>query len=301
MNYTAIQDTPIIVDLLVASNDTGWSVVDSVAYHDSCNSGYINLNGYPLVSGQSYQVSYSVLTITGSGSVRLYAGNTAGIARTAVGNYVETIIASGVQLSFFSDATCSVKAFNIESATTDTSNFQKNTIIYSPALNKWTSYYTMAPDYGFNMFIRTLLFQYGIMYSQLNGSDSRNNLFGTNYDSLIKFVENKNTTVVNHYQGLSIQSNQLLITTDDGIQTSLGQLSTLIDTDFEQEALIDSGIRLDIYDRYGVYMASFVADSDGDQLKGNYLIMQLQSTDSQNPMKLYTVDVKSSTQRIAAR
>jgi len=300
MSYTAVQDTPIVVDLLVACNNTGWSIDGEVASHDSCNSGYINLLGYPLITGQIYQISYSVLSIA-SGTVQLYAGATAGTPRTTVGNYIETIVAGGSQLSFFSNGTCTIKAFNIQIATTDTSNYQKHTIIYSPAINKWTSFYTMAPDYGFNMFIRTLICQYGILYSQLNGSDARNTLFGANYDSLIQFVENKNTAIVNHYQSLSIQANQLMITTDDGIQTSLGQLSTLIDTDFEQDTFVDGALRVDVYDRYGVYMTSFVGDDDGDELKGNYLIIQLQSTDSQSPMQLYTVDIKSSTQRIGAR
>lgn len=298
--YTAIQDTPIVVDLLTACNDTGWSIAGDVAYHDSCNSGAIAINDYPLISGQEYQVSYSVLSITG-GMVQLIAGTTTGISRTTAGNYVETIIANGPQLSFFSDATCSIVAFNIQQVNTDTSNLQQHTIVYSPAVNKWTSFYTMAPDWGFNIFIRTLIMQYGVLYSQLNGSESRNTFFGNTYDSLLQFVENKNTTVVNHYQGLSIQSNQLIITSDDGIQTSLGQLSALIDTDFEQDVLIGDGIRVDVYDRYGVYMASFVNDDDDNQLKGNYMIIQLQSTDSQNPMKIYTVDIKSSTQRIGAR
>lgn len=298
--YTAIQDTPIVVDLLVACNDTGWSITGDVAMHDSCNQGYINLEAYDLVAGQTYQVSYSVLSISG-GIVQLFAGTTAGVQRSVAGNYVETITANGPQLSFFSNATCAIKAFNIKNTATDTSNFQQHTIIYSPAISKWTSFYTMAPDWGFNMFIRTLIMQYGVLYSQLNGSDARNTFFGTTYDTLLQFVENKNTTVVNHYQGLSIQSNQLLITTDNGVQTSLGQLTALIDTDFEQDAFVDGSLRLDVYDRYGVYMASFVNDEDDNQLMGNYLIIQLQSTDSQKPMQLYSVDIKSSTQRIGAR
>ncbi len=302
MSFTATQDTPILVDLTAVAQTTGWSIVGDSAVHQSCNSGNIELVGYTIQEGKTYSVSYRVISISG-GSVRMFMGTTGGVSRTTAGDYSETILATGTDpiLYFYSDANCEIKAFNIQEVGTDVSPTQKYTVVYSPVINKWTSFYTMAPDFGFSMFIRTLVFQYGVMYSQQNGSVNRNNLFGTVYDSLFQFVENKNTAMVQTYQALSIQANQLIITTNDGIESSLGQLSTLIDTDFIQQSLSDGNINVDIYDRYGVYMASFVGDQFGDELKGNYLIVQLQSTDSENPMQIFTVDIKTAVQKIGAR
>jgi hypothetical protein len=302
MSYTAVENTPIIVNLPQVAINTGWTIVGDTAVHESCNSGEIQLTGYTPISGHTYELSYKVKSISG-GNVQLRIGTTSGAVRTTTGNYTETLLASGTNpiISFYSNANCEIQAFNIRDTAIDVNPFQKHTIVYSPVINKWTSYYTMAPDIGFSMYIRTLVCQYGVWYSQLNGSANRNTLFGTNYDSIFKFVENKNTTVVNSYQSLSIQSNQLMITTDDGVETSLGQLSALIDTDFEQQILTDGNLQVDIYDRYGVYMASFVNDSNDEDLKGSYLIVQLQSTDSQNPMQVYTVEIESAIQKIGAR
>lgn len=302
MTYTGIENTPIVVDLLKVVNDTGWSVSGDIATHVACNNGSIQLEGYTIVSGHEYTISYEIISIS-AGGLQLHVGDTLGAVRTTPGTYIETITATGTDpvLLFNANANCQVRAFNIKDSFTDVSNLQQNTIAYSPVINKWTSFYTMAPDYGFSMYIRTLVFQYGVLYSQQNGSTSRNAFFGKSYDSLFKFIENKNTTVIQTYEALSIQSNQLMITSNDGVQTSLGQLSTLIDTDFEQQVLTDGGLRVDIYDRYGVYMASFVNDDNGDELKGNYLIVQLQSTDSTNPLQLFALEVKSSVQHIGAR
>lgn len=303
MSFTAVEDTPIEVDLVALARSTGWSVANDIATHESCNNGSIKLTGYTIVEGKTYSISYKVLSISG-GYVQLFMGDNGGAQRTTAASYTETLLATGDNpiLSFYSNANCELQAFNIQEVVEDVGNTQQHTVVYSPVIRKWTSFYTMAPDFGLSMFIRTLVFKYGILYSQQNGSDDRNNLFGTLYDSLFQFVENKNTAIVQTYESLSIQGNQLLITTNDGVETSLGQLSTLIDSDFIQQSLTDGDIQVDIYDRYGVYMASFVGDNNsGDELKGNYLIVQLQSTDSGNPMQFYTVNVRSSIQRVGAR
>lgn len=302
MSYTALQNVPIEVNLVEQANYTGWTIDGDEAVHESCQSGSIQLTGFTITAGQTYEISYGVVSISG-GFVQMHLGNTTGASRTTAGNYTETLTATGTSpiLYFYSDANCRIKAFNIRNTVEDTSPTQRYTMVYSPVLNKWTSYYTMSPDYGFSMFIRTVLFTNGIAYTQLNGSLDRNNLFGTVYDSIVRFVENQNTAIVKSYLATSIQANQLLVTGDDGIETSLGQLSALVDTDFLQQSLSSGGLQVDLYDRYGVYMASFVNDGDGDTLKGNYMIMQLQSTDSENPMRLYTVNIKAAVQRVGGR
>lgn len=307
MSFTAIENTPIIVDLLAQTKDTGWTIDGDVATHVACNAGNIQLTGYNIIAGDTYQISYRIINISG-GSLQMFAGDTAGISRTTAGDYVETILASGSApiLYFHSNANCQLKAFNLRNTVEDVSNTQKNTIVYSPVNNKWTMFLTMSPEYGFSMDIRTLIFQYGILYSQENGSTDRNTFFGVEYKSLFTFVENKNPAIVKSFQCLAIQGNQLMITTDNGIQTSLGQLSTLIDTDFIEQDLVDGNITVNIYDRYGVYMASFLNDENddvvnGNDLKGNYIIVQLQSLNTGVPLQIFSVDVKSSVMHIGNR
>lgn len=302
MAYSAIENTSITVDLINQAKTTGWSIDGVIASHSACNSGFIVLKTYELKVGHTYNISFGIPSIT-SGIVQLYAGNSAGVARNSVGSYVETITPTGINplIKFYSDGNCQVQAFNIQEIVVNHSAEQQDTIVYSPVINKWTSFYTFSPDIGFSMFTRSFVFNQGIMYSQANGSLSRNNLFGVQYDSLFKVLENKTTGVIKTYQSLAIQGNQLIVTTDNGIETSLGQLSALIDDDFEQQLLTDGSLTVNVYDRYGVYMASFFNDEYNDELKGNYIIIQLKSTDSANPMQIFSVDIKSAVQHIGNR
>jgi hypothetical protein len=83
MSYTALENTPIVVNLPTAAKDTGWSIDGNIATHESCNAGYILLLGNPLIAGHTYEVSYSILSLSG-GHVQLYAGSQGGIVRTAM-------------------------------------------------------------------------------------------------------------------------------------------------------------------------------------------------------------------------
>lgn len=291
MSYTALENSPIIVNLLVAANDTGWSVDGTVANHDSCNSGYIKLSTLSLISGDTYQVSYSVLSITG-GYVQLFAGTTGGIQRTTAGNYVETITTNGTELSFFSNANCSVKAFNIRNTITDTSNSQKHTAAYSSTINKWTSFYTFAPDYGISLFTNTFTMNQGILYIHQHNSPNRCNFYGVQYVPTIDFATSQQPTIAKTFISVNYQANQLLIA-PSGIATSTQQLSDLNAQDFVQASYNDGSQAFSVE---WLYQASFLRDMNvdlinGPQLKGNWMDIQLQATSPSTPMDLFTVEV----------
>jgi hypothetical protein len=309
MSYTAIENTPIVVDLVQATKDTGWSISGDVAIHTSCNTGNIQLRGFAIEAGHTYQISYQVISIS-SGFVQMHAGTATGVSRTTAGSYLETITATGANpiLYFTSNANCQIKAFNIRDTFVDTSNTQQNTIAYSPVISKWTSFYTMAPDYGFSMFIRTLVFQYGILYSQQNGSTNRNYLLGTQYQSLFKLIEAKEPAMIKSYNSLVLQANELLVTTAAGITTSLGQVSELSDLDFLKSTLTNGATSVRVYAQEGVYSASMLNDINsygglinGTPLKGNFIIIELTTIDGSVPMALYTVAVNTSISKIGAR
>lgn len=309
MSFTALQDTPILVDLTDVAESTGWSIAGEIATHEQCNAGSIQLTGYNVIAGRQYQVSYRVVNITG-GYVQLFIGSTQGVQRTTPGDYIETLTCVGINpiLRFYSNASCSLQAFNIRDTIVDTSNEQQHTVVYSPIIRKWPSFYTMAPDYGFSMYIRTLVFRNGILYSQQNGGDDRNNLFGTQYNSLLRFVENEAPATIKQYQSLSIQSNQLTVTTTDGITTSLGQVSELGPMDFLKDILDDSVVQVSVYSKEGVYSACFLKDKNedlinGSPLKGNYATIELTTMDnkSDKPLKLFTVVIVTNQSKIGAR
>lgn len=294
--FTAIENNPIIVDLLAQAKTSGWSVDGVIATHDSCNAGNIPLFNYPVIGGNSYQISYIVLSISG-GSVQPQTPGSNGISRTTTGLYVETVTPTGNGfLSFYSNANCTVTGFNISNIT----NSQGVTIVYSPINKKWSDFRTFYPDFGWSLYTRTIYAYQGGLHMSDNGdtSGSTNNFFGTQYQSSIKFVEANNPGVIKDFEALNYQANTLLVSTIDGIQSSLGQVSTLIDTDFIKQNLQDGNLSVTIYDKDGVYSASFLSDENedivnGSQLRGNYLIVELITNDGSTPMTLYSLAVRS--------
>lgn len=305
MGFTAIENTPIVINLLAQANYTGWSVDGDIATHSSCQQGSIKLTTYPLTADAAYEISYAVLSITG-GYVQLFAGTTGGIQRTTPGIYVEEITANGPQLSFFSNAKCTLQAFNIRNTVEDISNTQKNTLVYSFNNKKWGEYRTIAPDYGFSLYIDMLTIYHGNLYLHENGSTDRNNFYGVQYETIFEFVENKTPALLKNYNGIALQSNELMITTESGITTSFGQVSELAEQDFIKGTLKDTLSVTSIESQYGIYSASFLKDKNidlinGDPLSGNYIKITLQTVNGNAVLQLFSVEATASQKHIAVR
>lgn len=301
--YQALENNPIVVNLLTQANDTGWTLPgDGTAVHATCNSGYINLLNYPVIAGHLYEVTWTILSIS-SGYVCAFAGGTEGVHYTTAEIIVETIKAtSGGIIRLFSDANCVVQLFNVKDVTID----DPVTIVYAAMNKKWSDFRQLYADFGFSLYEFCIVAKDGAIYSQQNGSANRNNFFGTQYQSSIKFVDARNAAVVNGFESLNYQCNMLLISTQDGIVTSLGQVSTLIDTDFIKEKLAANGLQVTKYDKDGVYSASFLPDSNedavnGSGLRGNYIIIELITEDGSTAMQLFSVGVKTAKIPVGAR
>jgi len=73
------------------------------------------------------------------------------------------------------------------------------------------------------------------------------------------FVDNQYPTIPKTFLSLSMQVNELMITTVDGITTSLGQLSELSEIDFLKDHLNDGVSAVNIFDKEGVYFIRFLA------------------------------------------
>lgn len=308
MSFTTLENTPIDINLVLQAPTTGWSFSGNVATHESCNAGSIYLNGFTIEVGKTYQFTYKVTSISG-GYVQPFMGTTAGTQRTATGFFVETLICAGTspRFSFYSNANCVIEIFDIRSTEVITEKKQKNNIVYSERLNKWTSFYTYNPDCGFGLFIDLYTYKNGNLYLHQNNSSNRNNFYGNSYDTIVKLPFNQQVSFVSTFESMSIQSNMLMVTTTDGVQTSLGQISDLIASDFTKSTLVDGATTVTINSVEGVYSASFLRDKNsidglinGDVLKGNYLLVELQTTEA-TKLRLFSVAVHSEKSFIGVR
>lgn len=305
---TAIEDQPIIISLTDLAPTTGWSVRGDIAFHESCNSGNIYILNYPLVTGQTYTYSWQVITCT-SGFVQANLGTAQGAAKTAPTAVItETVTATGTnpQFFFFSNGNCSIENFTITQVGFTTSLTQQNTISYSEKTHKWVSFYTYIPDNAFSLFINTYSFFNGDLYIHESGSLSRNNFYGVDYQSILQFVDNVQPLVPKSYLSLSIQCNELMVTGDNGITTSLGQVSELAAQDFIKDYLTDGTSSYNVNTIEGIYSAGLLRDKNtgtienGDQLKGNYIIITLISTNN-SALLLYTINIVARHSPIGSR
>jgi hypothetical protein len=312
MSFTTLENTPIDIDLVAQSVTTGWSFTGGVAVHEACNAGSIYLNGFSIVAGKTYSITYEITSITGSvGTLytQVFMGTTAGTQRTAAGFYSETLLCAGStpRLRFYSTADCVVSIFDIQEVLSDTSEKQKNTIAYSEQYNKWTSYYTYNPDCGFGLFINLYTFKNGNMYLHESNSSSRNEFYGVQYQTIVNMPFNQNVAFVSTFESMSVQSNMLMITTSEGVETSLGQISDLIAEDFTKSTMTNGATTVTINQVEGIYSASFMRDInsvggivDGDVLKGNWLLVELKTT-AATKLKLFSVGVHSEKSAIGVR
>lgn len=304
-SFRALQGTPIQIDLTKFANTTGWAVDGTNATHIACNAGKMYLLNYPTIPGQPYLISYQVSSISG-GYVQPFIGTVGGVQRTTPGYYSETIIGDGTSLYFYSNANVTVTGFNIKNTNNTVNGKAQNTVVFSEKTKKWVSFYTFVPEIGMSMFTSVFTSNNGSIYQHQSGSANRNNLYGTQYNSFIKFVANNSPATIKRFQSINYQSNQLMVTSPGGIQTSLGQVSELISDDFLLDTLNDGVNAIAVYDREGVYSACFMRDMNDDiingtPLNGNYAVIELQTTNPSTTLKLFTVEVQTSTVKIGSR
>lgn len=306
MGYTTLQNTPIEIDLVEQGKSTGWEVNGTHATHEVCNAGYMYLENYPLVSGKTYSFTYRVGSISG-GLLRAYTGSTAGSAVTTTGFKTETLVASGsdLRLAFYSTADLEMEIFNIKEVSVDTSPKKRNAISWSERNNKWTDYRAFNPDCAYSLFDNLYCFKQGNSYVNNPQSGLRNEFFGVDYDTIVNVPFNSQPEQTKTFQGISLQNNLLMITTEDGITTSLGQISELIELDFLKDTLDDGVDTVNIYSKEGVYSCSFMKDKNDDivngaDLKGNYITVEL-ITAEPGILRLSTVAVHSEPSRIGVR
>jgi hypothetical protein len=302
--FTAIENNPIIVNLVAQANYTGWAINnDGTASHVSCQSGNITLLNYTVIPDHIYQITFTILSIS-SGYISAFVGGVEGIRHTVSDIIIETIIAGDSEsIKLFSNGACQVQLFNVVDITTDT---DPTTIVFASKNRKWSDTRTQYPSIGISIFERSIIVISGNVYVQQVGSGSRNNFQGVAFQSSIKFVDAKNPAQVHDYESLNYQANMLLVTTINGVLTSLGQITTLLDTDFIKQKLVSNGQTVTLYQKDNVYSASFLGDANedgvnGTGMRGNYIICELITVDGSTPLNLFSVDIKQSKVSLGAR
>jgi hypothetical protein len=302
MIFSALENSPISVNLLQQANDQGWSLPDGINAVHSCNAGNLILTAYPVFGGDQYSISYIINSISG-GSLQAQSPGSNGAAQTTTGLKVETLSpTSNGFISFYSNATCSITAFNI----VPISNTAGSTIVYSPINKKWSDRRLIYPDFAWSIYTNTIFGFNGALYSADNGGNSRNLFFGVQYQSFITVIGNSQPTEVKKFKSISIQCNELLITSPEGITTSLGQVSELIQQDFLKSTLTDLSGSVSIYTKEGVYSAQLLRDMNtnlltGDTLRGNWIMIQFTTVDGSVPVNLYTVGINDKLSKIGVR
>lgn len=310
MSFTILQDTPTIIPLADYAKTTGWKLEDDVAKHEACNDGAINVKGSTLspVTGQSYTVAYEVSNLSG-GTIRLRVGSTQGVLRTANGQYVETLVAGGVNplVSFFATGALWLRTIDVKSAVPNVATKKRNTIVFSEQTSKWTTFFSFTSDYGLSLFKELFTFKAGKLYRHDPSITGRNNIYGVQYKTMFKFVANGGDGIPKSYMGLSYEGNQLMITTPNGIETSIGQISELIDEDFLKATLDDGMVQIDIYSVEGIYSSSFLRDTsnggdinNGDVLKGSFIVVELIQVNNET-LRLSNIKIHSESSPIGSR
>jgi len=301
MPQDILENTEVETDLTQWGRTTGWSLEGNIASHELCNDGSIVLNDFPLIVGETYSITFNVISITG-GHIRVYAGNTASSNFIISPGFKEELIqASGTnpEIRIFSNAECKIEVFGIKGTTVDVSLKKQNALAFNDRddINKWTDFRTFNPDCAFSMFTNLYSYKGGSLHVHNPESGVRNNFYGTQFKSIVKIVANAQPAETKTFESIHYKSNTLLITWEDGITTSLGQVSDLVEEDFLQYTL-ESGVdRVDIYDKEGNYQAGFLRDknedlNNGSVLKGNYATIELVTTENVI-LKLFMVDVNS--------
>lgn len=310
MSFTILQDTPTTIPLAEYAKGTGWTIEDGVAKHEACNDGSIAVKGSIVspVSNQSYTVAYEVSNLT-SGSIRLRIGSTQGVLRTANGQYVETLVAGGInpKVSFFATGAMWLRTIDIKSAVLNEATKKRNTIVFSENTGKWTTFLSFTSDYGLSLFKDLFTFKAGKMYRHDPTLPTRNNIYGIQYKTIFNFVGNAGIGQPKTFLALSYEANELMVTTAEGITTSINQISELIDIDFLKANLNDGITQIDVFSVEGVYSSSFLRDMsnegdliNGDVLKGSWITIELIQANN-NLLKLKNVTIHSEPSKIGSR
>ena len=170
------------------------------------------------------------------------------------------------------------------------SGTNQETLAFNEDINRWTSFYSFIPDFGGYIFNQYITYKAGAMYTH-NTNSVYNLFYGTQYSSIVELVYNASPSLIKSFLGLIQQTDTVwsvpvvpVVPNPVYIETSGGQTSTLLSTDFSKKE--------------GVWFASLLRDIgspggliNGDDLKGNWIKLPLANS-STSKINLLAIDVR---------
>jgi hypothetical protein len=302
-----LKNETYLVDLSLEYGDQGWNILDGKAIHEGCNDGSIWLEGYPIIIGSSYFVTYKVSGYL-TGFVRANLGTAQGIQRTANGEFTESIVCTGnTDFTFFASGNNALEFLKIEIPNPSTGDFitlSFNTGGAEGGNKYFQGWWSYAPDFMGTIGQQFISWKNGDLWKH-DTNELRNNFYGTQYKSVVRFISNFSPQKNKNYWNIKIDSTgrwampQAIISANE--KFPIGMSSRLGKNDFEEDE--------------GKYWADFFGDLndpnfytsdsslksakqlqalfEGRILQGCTMSIQLENTDSKE-VKLTAVYVYSS-------
>lgn len=278
MSITTVQNNSVTFDIRPYLPDRGWSIVGTRMVHQSENLGYFEVPSYGVQAGQTYQYSFQLANVSSGGVIITIGGASSELLTTSGYHQGEITTIDNSSVRVWSDGDLEVVNLTLMQQITDSIE-ERNTITWSEQRKGWVTFKEIMPDAGFSMFTRMFTFKDGNLWAHQVEGTTPNNFYGEQKSSRIKFPVS--SVGVKTYQSIAVHSNKVIGTTENGIQTQLGNVTDLISYDFES--------------REGIHYANKLRDAIlDDKLKGRYIVIELTDEESANTyLQLFKVVIKS--------
>lgn len=185
-SYTVVTNTTIDINLFDDIADQGWEISDNTAYHDGCNSGYIE-KYFDLSKDTEWVFEFDILAII-SGNIKIIVGDQHGTAYTTAGTKKEifNITGNNVLVRFFSTG---VNALELVKIYPKNVKSPGRTWVFNEDFNGWVGEHSYIPEFMTKLNGGFYCFKNGELWEQ-NINPIYNNFFGVQYTSKISFVAN---------------------------------------------------------------------------------------------------------------
>lgn len=281
--YEIIQNTPLEINFNELLNDRGWELNGDTATHYSCNvNSELKLVTYNIEPNVNYTVSFKIVEMNSSPLLQVGFGTPLYSYTTPQEVSIPfSTTTSGQKLTFWGSGYIKLQVINIKREGEDSTTASAETITWSEKTNRWVSFRSYRPEKGFSMFTDMFTYMNGNLWVHRD-SANRNNFYNQQFQTRVQFPTG--AISIKNYQSVAIHSNIIMATTTDGVTTSLGHVSDLIETDFTKKE--------------GIWYANFLRDKmtgmiNGERLKGRFLVMELETIDGSKKLQLFKITVKS--------
>lgn len=281
MSLNVIQNTSTSFNITPYLNSRGWTVDlenNSYAEHVEGMVGDIEFKTYVLLPNRTYDLSLKVENMT-SGTLEIWAGET----------LISTIGNDGYHQSTFTPTSQSylllrtggnlrVSDLQIKLSDSNEDDLKNSTVTWSEQRKGWVTFKDFIPEQGFSMYTKLYTLKDGRLWAH-DDVNNYNNFYGVQYKSSIKFPVTYAS--VQTFDSIAIHANKIIGTTENGVETQLGNVSDLITFDFDS--------------REGIHYANLLADKIlNDRLKGRYIVVELTDEESQGTkLQIFKIVLKS--------